>query len=92
MYASKYFTEEHMMAYEFQMNDKKDNCHEILKYFTDLYALRKAYYEDRVGKSGLENAVSAKETTIGPRTTYTESIAIPNSADSINTMADTTVE
>ena len=43
MYASKYFTGEHMMAYECQTNDKKDDLHETLKYFTDLYTLQKAY-------------------------------------------------
>ena len=39
MYTIKYFTEEHMMAYECQQNDKKDDWYETLKYFTYLYTL-----------------------------------------------------
>ena len=38
-YARKYFTEEHMIAYECQPNNKKDYWHKTLKYFTDFYAL-----------------------------------------------------
>ena len=46
MYARKYFTEEHMMAYKCHQNYKKYNWNENLKYFTDLYSLQKEYYKD----------------------------------------------
>ena len=49
-----------MMKYECQPNTKKENCYETLKYFTDLYTLRKEYSEDRAGKSGSESAASTK--------------------------------
>ena len=60
MYASEYFTEDHMMTYECQENFKKDDWHETLNYFTDLYALQKFYSENRAGKSNFESPASLK--------------------------------
>ena len=46
IYVSEYFMEEHMMVYKCQPNKKNDDWHENLKYFTNLYAPRKAYSKD----------------------------------------------
>ena len=92
MYSSKYFTEEHIMAYECQSNDKKDNWHKNLKYFANLYALQKAYSEDRAGKRGFKSAVSVKKATTRPWTMYFGRIAITTGANTVITTSDTTEE
>ena len=92
MYASKYYTKEHMIVYECQPNERKDNWHKTFKYFTNLYALRKSYYKYQAGKRSFESATSVKEATTGPQTTYTGSITIPTGANSVNTTLENTSE
>ena len=88
IYASKYFTEEHMMTYECQSNNKKDDWHETLQYFTNLYVIRKMYSEERAGNSGFKSSASFKEATSRTQTMYPWIIAMPTGADSVNTPVD----
>ena len=43
MYASKHFTREEIKKYDMIPNDNKNDCTKTLAYFTNLYAMWKAY-------------------------------------------------
>ena len=55
MYKSDYFTEEQMTKYEMQ-RDADKVWTTTLQFFTNLYAQRKAYGNDRVANSGFDSA------------------------------------
>ena len=55
MYKSDYFTEEQMTKYEMQ-RDADKVWTTTLQFFTNLYAQRKAYGNNRVANSGFDSA------------------------------------
>ena len=55
MYARKHFKEEYMTKYEMIPTNEKDDRSKTLTYSTTLYAMRKAYSEDRAAESGFES-------------------------------------
>jgi hypothetical protein len=55
MYKSNYFTKEQMTIYEI-LTDLDKVWEKILTHFMDLYALRKAYGNDRAANSGFKSA------------------------------------
>ncbi len=64
MYKSNYFTEEQMTKYEI-LADSDKVWEKNLTHFTDLYALRKAYGDNRVANSGFESAAHVRENSSG---------------------------
>jgi hypothetical protein len=72
MYKSKYFTKEQMTKYEILL-DLDKVWGKNLTYFTDLYALCKAYGNDRVANSSFESAAHVREISLGHSIITTES-------------------
>jgi hypothetical protein len=72
MYKSNYFTEEQMTKYEI-LADSDKVWEKTLTHFTDLYALRKAYGNDRAANSGFESAAHVQENSLGHSIITTES-------------------
>ena len=66
MYSSKDFTKEEMIKYEMIQNNNKNYWTKMLTYFTHVYAMRKAYSEDRATERGFE--IAANSTHISPPT------------------------
>jgi hypothetical protein len=64
MYKSDYFTKEQMTKYEI-LADLDKVWEKNLTHFTDLYALRKAYGDNRVANSGFKNAAHVQENSLG---------------------------
>jgi hypothetical protein len=60
MYKSDYFTKEQMMKYEMQSNTDKVWT-TTLQFFTNLYAQRKAYGNNRTANSGFDSAALVHE-------------------------------
>jgi hypothetical protein len=72
MYKSDYFTEEQMTKYEI-LADPDKVWEKILTHLTDLYALRKAYGNDKAANSGFESAARVRENSSGHSIITTES-------------------
>jgi hypothetical protein len=60
MYKSDYFTEEQMTTFEI-LPDADKVWDKTLAHFTDLYARRKAYGDDRAANSGFESAAHVRD-------------------------------
>ncbi len=60
MYKSNYFTKEQMTKYEI-LADSDKVWEKNLTHFTDLYALRKAYGNNRAANSGFKSAAQSKK-------------------------------
>jgi hypothetical protein len=72
MYKSDYFTKEQMTKYEILAYLDKV-WQKTLTHFTDLYALHKAYGNDRAANSGFESAAHIQENSSGHSIITTES-------------------
>jgi hypothetical protein len=72
MYKSGFFTEEQMTKYEI-LADVDKVWEKTLTHFTDLYALRKAYGNNRVTNSSFESAAHVRENSLGHSVITTES-------------------
>jgi hypothetical protein len=72
MYKSDYFTDEQMTKYEILV-DLDKVWEKTLTHFTDLYALCKAYGNNRAANSGFESAVQVQEIFLGHSIITTES-------------------
>ena len=60
MYKSNYFTKEQMTKYEI-LADSDKVWEKNLTHFTDLYALQKAYGNNRAANSGFKSAAQSKK-------------------------------
>jgi hypothetical protein len=72
MYKSDYFTKEQMTKYKI-LADLDKVWGKNLTHFTDLYALRKAYGDDRAANSGFKSAAHIRENSLGHIIITTES-------------------
>jgi hypothetical protein len=72
MYKSDYFTKEQMTKYEI-LADLDKVWEKTLTHFTDLYALRKAYGDDRAPNSGFKSAALVRENSSSHSVITTES-------------------
>jgi hypothetical protein len=72
MYKSNYFTNEQMTKYEI-LADSDKVWEKTLTHFADLYAVRKAYGDNRVANSGFESAAHVQENSSGHSVITTES-------------------
>jgi hypothetical protein len=72
MYKSDHFTEEQMTKYEILVDSDK-KWEKSLTHFTDLYALRKAYGDDRAANSSFKSAAHVQENSLGHSISTTES-------------------
>jgi hypothetical protein len=72
MYKRNYFTKEQMTKYEI-LADSDKVWEKILTHFTDLYALRKAYGNNRAANSSFESAAHIRENSLGHSIITTES-------------------
>ncbi len=72
MYKSDYFTKEQMTKYEI-LADLDKVWGKTLTHFTDLYALRKSYSDNRAANSSFESAAHVRENSLGHSVITTES-------------------
>ncbi len=72
MYKSNNFTKEQMTKYEI-LTDLDKVWEKNLTHFRDLYALRKAYGDNRGANSGFESAAHVQENSLGHSIISTES-------------------
>ncbi len=72
MYKSDYFTKEQMTKYEILVDSDKI-WEKTLTHFMDLYALHKAYGNNRAANSGFKSAAHVRENSLGHSVITTES-------------------